>query len=81
MSLNPKMALVFPNWFYFLRYSILLFKNRQILTLVFSLFCNFDEVVSVFSSISLQCSFIFDVSQKDGSRYRIKPSICKSCLM
>ena len=64
MLLNPKMALVFPNWLQFLRYSILLFqksaKHMQILALVFSLCYNFDKALSVFSSISTQYSFIVD---------------------
>ena len=61
MSLNQKMTLVFPNWLKFLRYSIFLFqksaKNKQILTLVFY---NFDEAVSVFSSMFVEYFFIFD---------------------
>ena len=62
MSLNQEMtsfffelALVFEIFLFFQKSA-----KTQIFTSVFSLCYNFDEAVSVYSSMSVQYSFIFD---------------------
>ena len=64
MSLHPKMTLVFPNWLKFLRYSIFVKKvlNALILTLDLSLFYKFGEAVSVFWSMAMHYSLVFDAT-------------------